>query len=82
MSSPGYSSNPVHWSRWSPSILAWPRQQPCRASGSILPKSHVRRLGKSGKHSCASRDLYLTMCLRTKSTVAMISHGYPGLLVF
>ncbi|GFX84219.1 hypothetical protein TNCV_3975661 [Trichonephila clavipes] len=25
MSSVGYSSSPVHWSRWSPSIMAYPQ---------------------------------------------------------
>ncbi|GFX28458.1 uncharacterized protein TNCV_1152671 [Trichonephila clavipes] len=25
MSSAGHSTSPVHWSRWSPSILAWPQ---------------------------------------------------------
>ncbi|GFX50492.1 hypothetical protein TNCV_2421301 [Trichonephila clavipes] len=47
MSSVGYSSSPVHCSRWSPSILAWP--QSGQASGGILPKSHTLWLGKSGQ---------------------------------
>ncbi|GFV87454.1 hypothetical protein TNCV_4034261 [Trichonephila clavipes] len=56
MSSVGYSSSPVHCSRWSPSILAWP--QSGQASGGILPKSHTLWLGKSGQTSSA-----LSRCL-------------------
>ncbi|GFX85301.1 uncharacterized protein TNCV_2675761 [Trichonephila clavipes] len=40
MSSVGYSSSPVYWSRWSPSILVWPQsgQASSAASGGLLPK--------------------------------------------
>ncbi|GFU30048.1 hypothetical protein TNCV_3865051 [Trichonephila clavipes] len=34
-SSVGYSSSPVHWSRWSPSILTWPQNE--QASSAARP---------------------------------------------
>ncbi|GFY18086.1 hypothetical protein TNCV_3385771 [Trichonephila clavipes] len=43
MSSAGYSSSSLHWSRWSPSILAWPQKgqasSAARSSqGKYIPK--------------------------------------------
>ncbi|GFT70982.1 hypothetical protein TNCV_3500191 [Trichonephila clavipes] len=59
MTSPvGYTSSPVHRSRWLPYILVWPqgesrlRQQLGQASGGYTPKtSCVRWLGESEGNS-------------------------------
>ncbi|GFT82697.1 uncharacterized protein TNCV_1634561 [Trichonephila clavipes] len=80
MSSAGYSTSPVHWSRWSPSILAWPQSGQASLSAtssqwSYTPKKScpvVRR-----KRATASA---LSRCLGIGPTVVRVSHGFPRLL--
>ncbi|PRD33390.1 UNVERIFIED_CONTAM: hypothetical protein NCL1_17694 [Trichonephila clavipes] len=77
MSSAGYSTSPVHWSRWSPPILAWPQsgQTSLAATPSqwrYTPKKScplVRR-----KRATASA---LFRYLGIGPTVARVSHDFP-----
>ncbi|GFX26835.1 hypothetical protein TNCV_1840081 [Trichonephila clavipes] len=82
MSSVGYSSSPVHWSRWSPSILAWSHSG--KASLAAM-RSQWRYIPKK---SCPvvrckwTTTSTLSRCLGIGPTVARVSPGFPKLFVF
>ncbi|GFV70619.1 uncharacterized protein TNCV_3842001 [Trichonephila clavipes] len=77
----GYSSRPVLWNRYPPSILAWP--QSGQASSAIKPRQWRCNRKKScpivrRKRATASA---LSRCLGIEPTVPGVSHGFPRLLV-
>ncbi|GFT22519.1 uncharacterized protein TNCV_3274741 [Trichonephila clavipes] len=77
-----YSSNSVHWSRWSPSILAW--QQIGQTSLAATPS----QWRYTPKKSCpvVSRDCCplspISRYLGIGPTMARVSHGFPKPFVF
>ncbi|GFX88483.1 uncharacterized protein TNCV_2279511 [Trichonephila clavipes] len=72
MSSVGYSTSPVHWSRWSPSILAWPQiGQASSAARSSQWRYTLKKSSPVVRRKWATA-LSLTMCLRIGPTVASI----------
>ncbi|GFW19181.1 uncharacterized protein TNCV_255081 [Trichonephila clavipes] len=82
MSSAMYSSSPMHWSRWSPTILARPqsRQASLAASPSqwrCTPQKTCPLVMQKWAIVWA-----LSRCLEIGTTVARITHGFPKLFVF
>ncbi|GFV46266.1 uncharacterized protein TNCV_3231551 [Trichonephila clavipes] len=78
MSSAGYSSSPVHWNRWLPSILAWPQ------SGQASLAATPNQWSYTPKRSCpVVRRKRVTVsalsrCLGIGPTVTRVSMVFQG----
>ncbi|GFX65572.1 uncharacterized protein TNCV_5083081 [Trichonephila clavipes] len=71
----------VHWSRWSPSNLAWPQrgQVSSAATSSQWRYTPKKCLVVKQKYPKASD---LSMCFGMSPTATRVSHGFPSLLGF
>ncbi|GFW36712.1 uncharacterized protein TNCV_1220441 [Trichonephila clavipes] len=82
MSSVGYSLSPVHWSRWSSSILAW--LQSGQAPLAVRPNQwrYTRKKSCPVVRRKRATVSAFSRCLGIGPTVARVFHGFPRLLVF